>query len=63
MINNKIYKEMTTKLHAWIIRSCADKNGETPFGYIIDYIKDEYNLSKIEGWDTAKAVCEYFGFK
>lgn len=62
MVDEIIYDELccTLMTREQIIYN-SQKNGETPFGYVLDYIKDMYNVSKTEGWDTAKKVCEYFG--
>lgn len=61
MVDEIIYDELCCSLTRERIIDNSQKNGETPFGYVIDYIKDMYNVSKTEGWDTAKKVCEYFG--
>lgn len=60
MVLENIYKEMTRALSRDEIVACAKRNGEQPFGYVIDYIKDMYLVPKTEGWDTAKAVCKFF---
>ena len=60
MVIDKIYSECIKELSPINILYCARKNEERPFGYVIDYIKDMYNISKTEAWDTAKAICEYF---
>lgn len=60
MVNLEIYKELKKDLTAEKILTNSERNGELPFGYVIDYIKDVYNLPKTEGWDTAKAICRYF---
>lgn len=36
----------------------AKKNGEHPFGFIIDYIKDIFHVSKIEAFPIAQKVLE-----
>lgn len=60
MINQKIYNECTRALSRDVIQQCAERNGEKPFGYVLDYLKDMYFLPKPDGWDTAKAICDYF---
>ena len=45
-----------------IIRE-SERNGEKPFGYIIDWIKDDYNLHKIDAYPYAEMVMKYFGFE
>jgi len=62
MVDEIIYDELCCTLTREQIIDDSQKNEETPFGYIIDYIKDMYNVSIVEIWDTAKKVCEYFGF-
>lgn len=61
MVHQEIYNHCIKNLSKERISYNANKNGELPFGYVIDYIKDVFNMSKIEGWDTAKEVCKYFG--
>ena len=62
MVNQEIYNYCIKNLNANNIKFCSERDGEYPFGYVIVYIKDMFNISKTEGWDTAKKVCEYFGF-
>lgn len=38
----------------------AKRNGEKPFGYVIDYLKDVYFLPKLIGYDIADKILEYF---
>lgn len=38
----------------------AKRNNEKPFGYVIDYLKDVYNLPKMVGYDIAEKILEYF---
>lgn len=59
-IRKDILNSFKRKFTAEQIRTCARNNDEKPFGYVIDYIKDMYGLSKIEAWDTAQAVCRFF---
>lgn len=59
-IRKDILNSFKRKFTAEQIRTCARNNNEKPFGYVIDYIKDMYGLSKIEAWDTAQAVCRFF---
>lgn len=63
MVHKDVYEECLHKLCGLHIVTNARRDEETPFGYVLGYIKDMFNLPKTEGWDTAKAVCEYFGFK
>lgn len=60
MIIKEIYDELINDLKPHRITENARRNKENPFGYVIDYIKDMYNISKTDGWDTAEAVLEHF---
>lgn len=35
-------------------------NNEEPFGYIIDYLKDNYNVPKTNGCDIAKKIIKHY---
>lgn len=35
-------------------------NDETPFGYVIDYLKDEYNLPKAQGFKIAEKIIKHY---
>lgn len=61
MVDEIIYDELCCTLTREQIIDNSQTNGETPFGYVLDYIKDMYNVSKMEGWDTAIEICNYFG--
>ena len=61
MVYKEIYEKCIGKLTKYHILCQSKRNNEKPFGYVIDYIKDVYEISKTEGWDTAKKICEYFG--
>lgn len=64
MVNKEIYKELTTNFSKeYILEQCA-REGDTPFGFILEVIRDNFNLPKInnECWDTAEAVTDFFGF-
>lgn len=60
MVDEIIYDEVCCVLTRERILRNAKRNGELPFGFVIDYIKDIYGICKSEGWETAKAVCKYF---
>ena len=62
MVHKEIYEELTHKLCGKNILFNAQRDEETPFGYVLGYIRDMYGLPKTEGWDTAEEVCKYFGF-
>lgn len=63
MIYENIVKEFTAVFTKEKVQELANRNEEYPFGFVIDYIKDMYLLPKTEGWDTAMAICKYYGFK
>ena len=65
MIHEDIVKELVGTLRPNTILSSLwfDGDGETPFGYVLTYIRDMYGLPKTEGWDTAMEVCKQLGFK
>ena len=63
MVHQNIFNEVTGALTKEKIAECALRNQEYPFGFVIDYLKDVYLLPKSEGWDTAMAICKFFGFK
>ena len=57
---NNIFVECINDLSKETIIRCAKKNNEKPFGFVIDYIKDNYSLPKPNGWDIAEKVLEHF---
>lgn len=61
MIYVKAYSELTRKLCAELILRRAVPVGDTPLGYVLELIRDEYGLAKTEGWETAEAVVRHFG--
>lgn len=38
----------------------AKRNNENPFGYVIDHLKDVYNVPKTVGYDIAEKILEYY---
>jgi hypothetical protein len=60
VVNGVIYREMVATMSEESIRAAAAREGDKPFGYVLEYIRDNYGLSKIEGWDTAEAICKHF---
>jgi hypothetical protein len=62
MVRWNIYNEVIKALDRETITKCAERNGELPFGYVIDYLKDMYRLSKPDAWWTAVEICNHFGF-
>lgn len=41
----------------------AEENNETPFGFVLGYIKDVYSIPKTDGWEIAEKVLEWFKIK
>ena len=60
MVIKEIYTELTEKLSPVIINKNIERDGDTPFGYILCCIRDMYGITKKEAWDTADAICAYF---
>jgi len=38
----------------------AKRDNERPMGTLLTYIKDVYNLSKIQGWEIAERVIKHY---
>lgn len=38
----------------------AKRDNERPMGTLLTYIKDVYNLPKIQGWDIAERVIKHY---
>lgn len=54
------FEAVVKRFNKYDILKKAQKNQEKPFGFVIDYLKDRYGIPKIEGWDTAEQILEYF---
>lgn len=54
------YDMAIKKLTRQGILSEAARNQEKPFGFVIDWLKDNFGMPKTEGWDIAGKVLEYF---
>ena len=63
VVIKKVYRDLVRSLNPQSVLKAASRNGETPFGYVIDHIKDMYGYTKAEAWLTAEAVCKHFNFK
>lgn len=48
------------ELNRDIILRKAQDNKETPFGFVIGYIRDNHNIPKVDAWDMADSVLKYF---
>lgn len=57
---NAILFDVVNKLTKEDIITKSKFNKEEPFGYVIDYLKDNYNVPKTNGCDIAKKVIKYF---
>lgn len=58
-----IWEEICTDLTEYGILRKAEENNETPFGYVLGYIKDVYSIPKTDGWGIAEKVLEWFKIK
>lgn len=64
MINtDKIYAECITALDRETIIKCAERDNETPLGYLLTYLKDMYFLPKYYGWGVAERILTHFNIK
>ena len=59
----KIYTECITALNTETIIRCAERDEETPFGFLLSYLKDMYFLPKICGYGVAERILKYFNIK
>lgn len=58
---NELISDFITSKTAQSISASARKNDERPFGYVIDWFKDN-GIPKTSGWSIAVAICKhYFG--
>ena len=46
----KIYTECITALNRETIIRCAERDEETPFGFLLSYLKDMHFLPKVCGY-------------
>lgn len=60
MTHEEIYNESITELDSYIIKSGAVKDNETPFGFVLTYLKDNYSLTKIESYPIATKIVSHF---
>lgn len=59
---NVIASDFISKHNRENIIARANAEGEKPFGYILDYLK-EYGLPKTDGWHTAEAICRFYNIE
>ena len=60
MDKEKILEELKRKLTRDSILDGSERDEESPMGYLLTYIRDNYNLPKTDGWSIAEAVLEHF---
>ena len=60
MDEQAIFNEVTSSLTRRKIIEKSREDQEYPFGYVITYLKDIYNLTKTQGYDLAKRICIHF---
>lgn len=60
MTPTEIYNKCITELDTHTIVSNATKDKETPLGFLLTYLKDDYRLSKIEGYPIAEKIIKHF---
>jgi hypothetical protein len=56
----QIYTECITALDRETIIGCAERGNETPFGYLLTYLKDMYFIPKYYGWGIAERILKHF---
>ena len=59
----KIYTECVTALNRETVIRCAERDEETPFGFLLSYLKDMYFLPKVCGYGVAERILEHFNIK
>lgn len=59
----KIYTECITAFDRETIIRCAERGNETPFGYLLTYLKDMYFLPKYYGYGVAERILKYFNIE
>lgn len=64
MVNTeKIYTECITAFDRDTIVRCAERENETPLGYLLTYLKDMYFLPKYYGWGVAEKILKHFNIE
>ena len=59
----KIYTECLTAFNRELIIECAERDKETPFGFLLSYLKDMYFLPKVCGYEVSKRILKHFNIK
>lgn len=59
-MNKKVYESAIKFLSRERILTSAREEGDLPFGWVLEFLRDEYNLPKPDGWTTARAICDHF---
>lgn len=60
MTYEEIFNESINELDSFIIKKGAIKDEETPLGYVLTYLKDNYSLTKIESYPIATKIVSHF---
>lgn len=59
----KIYTECITTFDRESIIKYAERDEETPFGFLLSYLKDIYFLPKVCGYRVAERILKHFNIK
>ena len=59
----KIYTECITALDRETIINSAERDEETPFGFLLSYLKDMYFLPKYYGYGVAERILKHFSIE
>lgn len=59
----KIYAECITALDRETIIRCAERDEESPLGFLLSYLKDMYFLPKYYGYVVAERILKHFNIK
>lgn len=58
-----IYTECITAFNRESIIKCAERDEETPFGFLLSYLKDIYFLPKVYRYGVAERILKHFNIK
>lgn len=59
----KIYTECITAFNRESIIKCAERDEETPFDFLLSYLKDMYFLPKVYGYGVTERILKHFNIK
>ena len=59
----QIYTECITALNRETIIRCAERDEETPFGFLLSYLKDMHFLPKVCGYGVVERILKHFNIK